>query len=87
MHWNSDLVARLELDAGHVVEGGDDGGGVVEEQVGLLARPEVNFINILKCSFYVHKCFSTQLLFHSKVYQYTQLEVIPNCYAIYAAAH
>ena len=37
---STDLVAWLELDAGHVVQGGDDGGRIVEEQIRLLARPD-----------------------------------------------
>ncbi len=41
-----------------------------------------NFINMLTSSFYACKCSGSQLIFHqqyyAQLYQYTQLEVMPN---------
>ena len=46
----------------------------------------VNFINMLMCSFYTHKCSGAQLLFHqqnnTQLYKYAQLEVRPIFYAV-----
>ncbi len=60
--------------------------GELELENGTNKVPGINFINMLTHSFYSSKCTVTQLLLHHRnsiqLYQYTQLEVIPNFYFI-----